>query len=112
MLAMLIVRPMMMSMLSFHRSAALLEERRLEVGQLTNRNRELTKRLTYYRTDAFVAERAREYGLVMPGETSFVVRELTRPESVGNFARNRYRNATSDAPAAIAIAPTARNTVN
>lgn len=77
---MLVVRPVVRSVLSYHRTASLLEERRQEVGGLASRHGELIDQLTYYETDIFLAERAREYGLTRPGETSYVVRELTQSE--------------------------------
>lgn len=75
-LAILILRPMFMSLLSYHRTEGLLDQRRAEVAELAQRNRELEQQVDYYRTDVFLAERAREYGLVKPGEKAFVVREL------------------------------------
>ena len=75
-LALLILRPMLMSALSYHRTAGLLEQRRQEVRDLEQRNALLKERVAYYRTDVFLAERAREYGLVKPGEEAYVIREL------------------------------------
>ncbi len=91
---MLMVRPIAMSLLSYNRTSALLEERRAQVDVLQERNRKLKDRYDYYQTDAFIVERGREYGLVMPGETPYVVRELARPEAIGQFARTRLVNAT------------------
>jgi cell division protein FtsB len=99
-LALMVVRPMIMSVLSFHRTAGLLTERRAEVATLQSRHDELASRKAYYETDAFIAERGREYGLVMPGETAFVIRELARPEAVGTYAQARLANATVDADVA------------
>jgi len=96
----LLVRPVGMSLLSWHRTASVLSDRREEVSALQKRNVMLDRRLEYYRTDAFVAERARRYGLVQPGEAGFVVRELVHPESVGRYAGNRLRNALAGPNAA------------
>lgn len=98
---MLLVRPMMRSVLSYHRTDALLTERRGEVASLERRNDILKRRAAYRRTDGFIAERGREYGLVVPGETPYVVRELARPDAVGAYARARVRNVTLDHPAVI-----------
>lgn len=97
-LGMLLIRPMVMSMMSYQRTAALLEERRDEVTSLRERNERLTATQEYYRTNAFVAERAREYGLVRPGETPFVVREYAHPESAGAFTRNKVQNQVFGGP--------------
>lgn len=97
-LGMLLVRPMVMSMMSYQRTAALLEERRDEVASLRDRNERLTATQEYYRTNAFVAERAREYGLVRPGESPFVVREYAHPESAGAFTRNKVQNQVFGGP--------------
>ena len=43
----------------------------------------MQNQLAYFDTDAFLAERARDYGLVRAGEIPFVVREYTRGESSG-----------------------------
>lgn len=96
-LGLLVVRPMMMSLFSYHRTASLLRERRTEVTALTTRQHTLQARRKYYSTTAFIAERAREYGLVRPGEQPFVIRELARPEAVGTYAQARLANATRDA---------------
>ena len=72
---MLLVRPMIMSLLSYHRTADLLHDRRTEVARLTDRNETLTTRLQYYKTNQYLAERARTFGFVMPGETPYVIRE-------------------------------------
>ncbi len=92
-LLLLLVRPMLRSALSYQRTAAMLEERRAEVASLQERNRELLQRRDYYRTSEFIAERAREYGLVRPGEESFVIRELVHPELIGRYARAQLANA-------------------
>jgi cell division protein FtsB len=84
-LCLLIVRPVAMSLLSWHRTAGLLAERRDEVANLEARNDELKAEYEYYQTEGFLAERAREYGLVLPGETPYVVRELVHPESVERY---------------------------
>lgn len=100
-LGLLLVRPMAMSMLSYHRTAALLAERRVEVHDLRARHARLERQHAYYQTDMFVAERARQYGLTRPGEQPFVIRELARPDALGRFARNHLRN-LSDSQAFIA----------
>jgi cell division protein FtsB len=99
---MLLVRPLVMSGLSWHRTAALLEERRAEVAQLQERNDELTARVEYYRTDSFIAAQARTYGMVEPGERSFVIREIVHPDSAARSAIARLRNATVDSRTALA----------
>jgi cell division protein FtsB len=99
-LALMVVRPMIMSVLSYHRTDGLLTERRNEVAKLRSRNEKLSARRSYYKTDAFIAERGRQYGLVMPGETSYVIRELARPESAGTYAQATLANATVDADVA------------
>lgn len=116
MLSLIVVRPMVMSMMSYHRTAGLLAERRAEVHDLRSRHAKLLRQLAYYETDAFLAERAREYGLTRPGEQPYVIRELTRPGEIGRFTRNRVRNITSGpivvpqpAPAAGAAAVPASN---
>lgn len=99
---MMLVRPLVMSGMSWHRTAALLQERRSEVAQLERTHAQLTERVAYYRTDSFIAEQAREYGMVEPGEQSFVVRELVRPQSAAEYAVARLRNATVDSAVALA----------
>lgn len=98
-LGMLLVRPMVMSLMSYHRTDALLQERRAEVTVLRDRSDRLSTTRDYYRTEAFVVERAREYGLVRPGELSFVVREYAHPESVGTYTRNKVQNLAFGGPA-------------
>ena len=97
-IGLLLVRPMMMSLLSYHRTAALLAERRDEVAQLSSRNTDLRSTREWYRSDAFVAVRAREYGLVRPGETPYVIRELVHPELVAAYAATQLQNATGAHP--------------
>ncbi len=97
----LLVRPMVRSLLSYQRTAAMLTERRAEVAQLTTRHAELVKRRDYYRTPEFIAERAREYGLVRPGERAFVVRELVHPELMGRYARAQLANASYESTAQV-----------
>lgn len=103
-IAMMLVRPLVMSGMSWHRTAALLEERRSEVAALERRHAELEAKVAYYRTDEFIAEQARAYGMVEPGERSFVIRELVHPGSAAEYAVSRLRNATVDST--IALAPT------
>jgi cell division protein FtsB len=101
----LLVRPLVMSGMSWHRTAALLTERRAEVAQLERRNVELTKRVEYYRTPSFIAEQARAYGMVEPGERSYVIREIVHPDSAAQYAISRLRNATVDSPVALSQLP-------
>lgn len=91
-LGLLVVRPMIMSLLSYHRTAGLLDERRTEVAHLTKRNGQLEQQVAYFRTDVFLAERARLYGLVKPGEQAFVIREYTHTEAAGRFVRSRAQS--------------------
>lgn len=98
-IALLIVRPMVRSILSYHRTAALLQERRAEVAALSSRHTELEQRKAYYQTPEFIAERAREYGLVRPGESAFVIRELVHPEMMGRYARAQLANGAYEASA-------------
>ncbi|MCW2961410.1 MAG: hypothetical protein JWM25_1649 [Thermoleophilia bacterium] len=100
--AMMLVRPLAMSFLSWHRTAGLLEERRAEVNVLEQRHDLLREQVEYFRTSAFVAEQARTYGMTAPGETAFVIRELVHPESAAEYAISRLRNATVDDPVALA----------
>lgn len=97
----MLVRPLVMSGLSWHRTAALLAERRAEVAQLERRNEALERRVEYYGTTTFIAEQAREYGMVEPGERSYVIREIVHPESTAEYAVSRLRNATVDSPVAL-----------
>lgn len=92
----LLVRPVANSVLSWHRTAGLLQERRAEVAQLRTEHSALTDELAFYETDQFVAEQARTFGMVLPGEQTYVLRELVHPESAGRFAIARLRNATVD----------------
>ncbi len=101
---MLLVRPLVMSGLSWHRTAALLDERRAEVAALEARNERLTRLVEYYRTKTFIAEQARTYGMVEPGEQSFVIREVVHPESTADYAIARLRNATVDSHVSISAA--------
>lgn len=101
----MLVRPLVMSGLSWHRTASLLQERRSEVATLEQRHVELGDTVAYYRTDAFIAEQARAYGMVEPGEQTYVIRELVHPESAAEYAVARLRNATVDST--IALAPDA-----
>ena len=98
----MLVRPLVMSGLSWHRTASLLNERRTEVAALDRRHDELQERVDYYGTDAFIAEQARAYGMVEPGERTYVIRELVHPESAAEYAVARLRNSTVDSPVALA----------
>lgn len=98
----MLVRPLVMSGMSWHRTAGLLAERRSEVTTLEQRHGELEARVEYYRTDAFIAEQARAYGMVEPGERTYVIRELVHPESAAEYAVSRLRNATVDSTVALA----------
>ncbi|MEO6867624.1 MAG: septum formation initiator family protein [Gaiellales bacterium] len=95
-MVMMLVRPLVMSGMSWHRTAALLNERRAEVQQLEARHDVLSTRVEYFRTDAFIAEQARTYGMIEPGERTFVIREFVHPDSVADYAVTRLRNATVD----------------
>jgi cell division protein FtsB len=118
-LGLLLVRPMIMSTLSWHRTASLLQDRRAEVGALRTRHHALERQLAYYGTDAFLAERAREYGLVRPGETPFVIREYAHDASgarfsldratahIGSIPKSSRPTKAEEAAAAAASAPTA-----
>ena len=106
MLALLVVRPLFMSATSWHRTASLLSERRVEVAQLQERNDKLKERARFQRTETFVQEQARSYGLVMPGEETLVIRELVHPESVGGYMVARLRNVTVDGSHALGIEAT------
>lgn len=103
--ALMLVRPLVMSGMSWHRTAALLEERRNEVTTLEGRHAELQERVDYYGTDAFIAEQARAYRMIEPGERTYVIRELVHPESAAEYAVSRLRNATVDN--AVALVPEA-----
>ena len=105
--SMMLVRPLIMSGLSWHRTAGLLAERRVEVAALQRRNDHLTEQVTYFHTASFVAEQARVYGMIEPGEEAFVMRELVHPESAAQYAIARVRNATVDAPVALTGGATA-----
>jgi cell division protein FtsB len=78
-IGLLVVRPIGMSLMSYHRTANLLNERRSEVRSLAVRHSALQRKVEYYRSDVFLKERARQYGLATPGETTYVVRELANP---------------------------------
>ncbi len=95
-IGMMLVRPLVMSGLSWHRTAGRITERRAEVAQLEHRNARLTERVEYYSTPTFIAEKARAYGMVEPGERSYVIREIVHPESAAEYAVSRLRNATVD----------------
>jgi cell division protein FtsB len=97
----MLVRPLVMSALSWHRTAALLTERRAEVASLERRNERLTAQVDYYRTDRFIAEQARRDGMVEPGEQSYVMREIVHPENTAAYAITRLRNATTDSSVSI-----------
>lgn len=101
-IALMLVRPLVMSGLSWHRTAALLEERRAEVAQLEARHDSLNRRVDAYRSPAFIAQQARTYGMIEPGEETFVVREVVHPESAARYAVSRLRNATVDSHVALA----------
>lgn len=98
----MLVRPLVMSGLSWHRTAGLLTARRAEVAQLEQQHEQLTAQVEYYRTPAFIAEQARKYGMIEPGERAFVIRELVHPDSAAGYAIARLRNATVDSPVALA----------
>jgi len=98
----MLVRPLVMSGLSWHRTAGLLEERRAEVAALETRHDQLTEQVEYYRTPTFIAEQARKYGMIEPGERAFVIRELVHPDSAAGYAIARLRNATVDSPVSLA----------
>ncbi len=101
-IGMLLVRPLVMSGLSWHRTAGRIQERRAEVAQLEQRNDRLTERVEYYGTPTFIAEKARAYGMVEPGEQSYVIREIVHPESAAEYAVSRLRNATVDSQVSLA----------
>ncbi len=98
---MMLVRPLVMSGLSWHRTAALQAERRAEVAQLEHRHEQLTAQVKYYGTEQFIAEQARRDGMVEPGEQSYVIREIVHPEDTAAYAIARLRNATVDSAVAI-----------
>lgn len=98
---MMLVRPLVMSGLSWHRTAGRITERRAEVAQLDARHDMLKGRVAYYGTPTFIAEKARAYGMVEPGEQSFVIREIVHPESAAEYAVSRLRNATVDSQVAL-----------
>lgn len=100
-IGLMLVRPLVMSGLSWHRTAAVLEERRVEVAALERRHAALEERVAYVKTTAFVGEQARAYGMVEPGEQTFVIRELVHPESAAAYAVARLRNATVDSQQAL-----------
>lgn len=79
-LLLLIVRPMVMSLLSYHRTHSLLQDRRAVVRDLGERNELLRQRLEYYKTEMYLAQQARQYGLVKPGEQPVVIRELAQQQ--------------------------------
>lgn len=97
----LLVRPLVMSGMSWHRTASLLQERRAEVRSLERRHAALQEQVAYHRTDAYIAEQARTYGMVEPGEETFVVREIVHPDSAAAYAVSRLRNATVDSAIAL-----------
>jgi cell division protein FtsB len=101
-IGMLLVRPLVMSGMSWHRTAARIDERRAEVAQLEQRHDRLTARVEYYATPTFIAEKARAYGMVEPGEQSYVIREIVHPENTAEYAISRLRNATVDSPVTLA----------
>jgi cell division protein FtsB len=101
-IGLMLVRPLVMSGLSWQRTASLLEERRAEVSVLQDRHDELEAQVDYYRTDAFISEQARAYGMIEPGERTFVIRELVHPESAAEYAVGRLRNATVDSTVSLA----------
>lgn len=98
---MMLVRPLAASFFSYHRTAGLLAERRTEVAQLRARHSALQRQLAYYRTPQFVAERARTFGMIAPGEKPYIMRELVHPSAAAQFAISRLRNATVDHPIAL-----------
>lgn len=98
---MLLVRPLVMSGLSWHRTAGRITERRAEVAQLDQRHDRLVERVAYYSTPTFIAEKARAYGMVEPGEQSYVIREIVHPESAAEYAVSRLRNSTVDSQVAL-----------
>ncbi len=96
-LMMLLVRPIAMSLMSFHRSSGLVAERRSEVEALRKRNADLKASRNQYRQTAFIIQQARLYGLVLPGESAYVVRELAHPEAVGSYISARAVDAVQTA---------------
>ncbi len=101
-IGLMLVRPLVMSGLSWHRTAGRIDERRAEVSALEARHDRLTARVEYYGTPEFIAEKARAYGMIEPGEQSFVIREIVHPESAAAYAVSRLRNATVDSRIALA----------
>lgn len=104
-IGMLLVRPLVMSGMSWHRTSARITERRAEVAQLERRHDVLSARVEYYETPTFIAEKARAYGMIEPGEQSFVIREIVHPENTAAYAVARLRNATVDSQVALASRP-------
>lgn len=100
--ALMLVRPLARTFFSYHRTAGILQERRAEVRDLRTRHAELEEQVTYFATPQYVAEKARSYGYVMPGEKAYVIRELVHPESAAQYAISRLRNVTVDDPTALA----------
>lgn len=98
----LLFRPLAMTFFSYHRTAGILEERRTEVAELRKQHTRLTEQVAFYETPQFIAEQARSYGMIVPGEKAYVVRELVHPESAAQYAISRLRNVTVDHPAALA----------
>ncbi|MCW2950129.1 MAG: hypothetical protein JWN41_1142 [Thermoleophilia bacterium] len=103
-ISMMLIRPLAHTFFSWHRTAGILHERRIEVRELRARHTQLTEQVTFFNTPQFVAEQARAYGYIMPGERPYVIRELVHPESAAQYAISRLRNVTVDDPTALANA--------
>ena len=58
---------------SYLRLRAEVDAKRAKVAELAREKRELTRRVEFARTDAFVEREARKLGLVRPGERLFIV---------------------------------------
>lgn len=100
--SLMLVRPLARTFFSYHRTASILQERRVEVRDLRVRHAELTEQVKFFDTPQYVAEKARSYGYIMPGERAYVIRELVHPESAAQYAISRLRNVTVDDPTALA----------
>lgn len=98
----LLFRPLAMTFFSYHRTAGILQERRVEVKELRALHSRLEDQVAFYDSPQFIAEQARSYGMIVPGEKAYVVRELVHPESAAQYAISRLRNVTVDHPAALA----------
>lgn len=75
------IRPLATSLIAWNRTSAYIEEQRNDVRILERDNRMLRREVAFMTTNQFIYEQARRYGMSLPGEHTYVIRELAQHET-------------------------------